>query len=483
MTMDKKQSFNPYLPSWEYVPDGEPRIFENRLYVYGSHDRFNGKGFCLNDYVCWSAPLDDLGNWHFHGVIYRANQDPKNPKGNTNMNAPDVVQGIDGRYYLYYQMSVLTCTAVAVSDKPEGPYEFYGYVEKNGVPYGNKGEPFCFDPGVLVDDDGRIWLYVGFSPAPGLLYKLMASRGNIMEGCYCLELASDMKTVISEPTMVIPGPLAAYGTDFEGHGFYEASSPRKINEKYYFTYSSILSHELCYAVSDYPDRGYRYGGTLVSIGDVGLDGREEPINYTGNTHGGMVQIQDQWYIFYHRQTNKQKCARQGCAEKIFIAQDGSIAQAEITSCGLNPGPLSGHGTYESYIACNLWAKEGTFAYLKTFEKDRKSLHPYLTQSGADRESHGDQYITNMRSGATAGYKYFQFENLSYISVSVRGEGRGCLEVRTSPQGEPIALIPLYPKPLWKEFSAPVKVAVFGKQALYFTYNGAGHIDLRSFTLN
>ena len=54
--MEKKQAFNPYLPGWEYVPDGEPRIFNNRLYVYGSHDRFNGKGFCLNDYVCWSAP-------------------------------------------------------------------------------------------------------------------------------------------------------------------------------------------------------------------------------------------------------------------------------------------------------------------------------------------------------------------------------------------------------------------------------------------
>ena len=45
------QVFNPYLPSYEYVPDGEPRVFGNRLYVFGSHDRFNGKAFCMNDYV------------------------------------------------------------------------------------------------------------------------------------------------------------------------------------------------------------------------------------------------------------------------------------------------------------------------------------------------------------------------------------------------------------------------------------------------
>ena len=482
--MEKKQAFNPYLPSYEYVPDGEPRLFGDRLYVYGSHDCFNGKGFCQNDYVCWSAPVDSLGDWRYEGVIYRKDQDPKNAKGKMTMNAPDVVQGPDGRFYLYYQLALLTCTSVAVSDKPEGPYEFYGYVEKDGAPYGQrKGEPFCFDPGVLVDDDGRIWLYVGFSPAPGFMYKIMSSRGNVVDGCYCVELEQDMKTVKSGPAMVVPGPAAAVGTDFEGHGFYEASSPRKINGKYYFTYSSILSHELCYAVSDYPDRDYRYGGTLVSIGDVGLDGRTEPLNYTGNTHGGMVQIAEQWYIFYHRQTNKQKCARQACAEKIFVAEDGTIAQAEITSCGLNDGPLLGRGEYEARIACNLWAKEGTFAYLKTFEKDRKKLHPYFTQSGADREENPDQHIANMRAGATAGFKYFDFEHLHSVSVRVRGAGEGKIEVRTAPDGDPIAVIGVYPKNTWKMFCAPVERPVSGKQALYFTYTGEGYVDLMSFTLN
>ena len=38
----KKQAFNPYLPSWEYIPDGEPYVFNGRVYVYGSHDFYNG---------------------------------------------------------------------------------------------------------------------------------------------------------------------------------------------------------------------------------------------------------------------------------------------------------------------------------------------------------------------------------------------------------------------------------------------------------
>ena len=68
----EKQVFNPYLPNDEYVPDGEPHVFGSRVYVYGSHDRFNGKAFCVRNYVCWSAPVDDLTDWRFEGEIYRS---------------------------------------------------------------------------------------------------------------------------------------------------------------------------------------------------------------------------------------------------------------------------------------------------------------------------------------------------------------------------------------------------------------------------
>lgn len=70
----KKQAFNPYLPSYEYVPDGEPYVFGDRLYVYGSHDAFGGKGFCVNDYVCYSASVDDLGDWRYEGIIYKGHR-------------------------------------------------------------------------------------------------------------------------------------------------------------------------------------------------------------------------------------------------------------------------------------------------------------------------------------------------------------------------------------------------------------------------
>ena len=75
----KKQVYNPYLPLWEYVPDGEPHVFGDRVYVYGSHDRFNGRVFCENDYVCWSAPVEDLSDWRYEGVIYKKTQAVQGP--------------------------------------------------------------------------------------------------------------------------------------------------------------------------------------------------------------------------------------------------------------------------------------------------------------------------------------------------------------------------------------------------------------------
>ena len=50
----KRQAYNPYLPAWEYIPDGEPRVFGDRLYIFGSHDRFGAEGYCEN-MVCTSG--------------------------------------------------------------------------------------------------------------------------------------------------------------------------------------------------------------------------------------------------------------------------------------------------------------------------------------------------------------------------------------------------------------------------------------------
>ena len=216
-----RQAVNPYLPSWEYIPDGEPHVFNGRVYVYGSHDRFNAPIFCVNDYVCWSAPVEDLSEWRYEGVIYRKKQDPKNPLGYHLLFAPDVCQGPDGRYYLYYAFDFLGIMSVAVCDTPAGEYKFLGHIHyADGTLWGRRrGDQLPFDPGVLADDDGRVWLYSGFYNAvPAILtggHKLRCDGGTV------LELEKDMVTIKTEPRVIFPkkGPGA-----FQGHEFFEASS-------------------------------------------------------------------------------------------------------------------------------------------------------------------------------------------------------------------------------------------------------------------
>ncbi len=477
----KQQVFNPYLPSYEYIPDGEPYVYDGRVYVYGSHDRFNGPEFCMNDYVCWSAPVDDLSDWRYDGVIYSRTQDPLNVKGNQYLYAPDMQKGLDGRYYLYYALNLTPVISVAVCNEPDGKFEFYGHVKcQNGRVYGQqKGDINNFDPGIFIDD-GRIYLYTGFAPT-GVLKTFMKARGRNLDGGFCIELEADMLTMKSEPVMIAPGPDFALGTSFEGHAFFEASSMRKIGQRYYFVYSSVLSHELCYAISNRPDGDFQFCGTIVSNGDVGWNGQTQAVNYTGNTHGSIVEIQDKWYIFYHRQTNGHCFSRQACAEQIEITETGQILQAEMTSCGLNGKPLAGTGTYEARIACNLSSKDGTYHYGGPKKKKGMKIHPYFTQSGVDRESSGDQYIANMQKGSWAGFKYFDFHKESEISVCVRGSGKGAVNVYTEWGKKPVAEIPVESSADWCSYGSKFQIAE-GKWALYFEFIGTGALDFYQFTI-
>lgn len=478
-----KQVYNPYLPSWEYIPDGEPRVFDGRIYVYGSHDRFNAPIFCMNDYVCWSVPVDDPSDWRCEGVIYRKNQDPVNRLGLRLLFAPDVVRGRDGRYYLYYAFDFLGMIGVAVCDTPAGTYRFLGHVHyPDGTAWGRRsGDQFPFDPGVLVDDDGRVWLYSGFAtpvPAAATGFRKLRNDGGVV-----VELAMDMLTIRNRPKLLFP--VAGPGS-FPDHEFFEASSIRKDGERYLFVYSSRHNHELCYAASNRPDGGFAFGGTLVSLGDLFLDGRTDErhgLNYLGNTHGGLLKLGEQWYIFYHRQTNRHSYSRQACAEPLKRLPDGTFLQAEVTSCGLNGGPLRGEGRYEARIACNLWSADGVGRYDGKNPRKTFAAHPYFTQTGGDRENHGDQYIANMRDGATAGFKYFAIEQVAGVSVEVKGRAEGVLRLSTTPDFQEIAAqFPVHIRRNTLTILHADCCLPQGKQALYFQYRGKGAVDFLAFTL-
>jgi carboxylesterase type B len=459
----KKQAVNPYLPSWEYVPDGEPYVFGNRVYVYGSHDIYGGETFCLGDYVCWSAPIDDLGNWKYEGVIYPKTADPLNKDGHMCLYAPDVTVGPDGRYYLYYVLDKVCVVSVAVSGTPAGPFQFYGYVHyEDGARLGEKaGDEPQFDPGVLTEGDVT-YLFTGFC----------GQHDKSRHGAMLTVLDKDMLTVRKAPKIIAPGSCYSQGTAFEHHAFFEAPSIRKHDDTYYFVYSSEVMHELCYATSKDPEGPYEYGGVIVSNCDLHIDSykpADQATAYGANNHGSIVEIGSDWYIFYHRHTSGTWYSRQGCAEKIHFDGSGKIPQVEITSCGLNNGPLSDIGEYPAYIACNIFTPEH-----KIYVEPNA---PRVVQEGGD----GDQnpgYIKSIVDGTTIGFKYFELKNVTGLRIKTRAYFNGDFEIRTSLDGEVLGKIHGDNANVWQTGECTLP-SLTGTYPLYLTYKGTGSCSLAS----
>ena len=367
---------NPILPLWEYIPDGEPRQFGDRVYLYGSHDRHGGTDFCDYKLKVWSAPVNDLNNWVCHGHCFHTRPDTDHPASVTHTDnelyAPDVVEK-DGKYYLYsYILGAKGC--VSVSDKPEGPFTLLSTYEYAPEDAGDDG--IYNDVGVLVDDDGRVYCYYGF------------------QGSFMNEL--DPETMYK----VLPGSLKKRVMDEREEvpmeqRYFEASSPRKIGDTYYLVYSPVRGSRLAYATSDKPTGPFTYRGYIIDNG----------VDYpAGNDHGSLCKIGDQWYIFYHRMTNNTLTSRRACVEKVTILPDGTIPPVEMTSLGFEDA-LNPYKPTSAEIACVLTG--GCFV----MEKDVFT-----------------RVVTQVKDKCVIGYKYFDFgEDFATrtMEFALKIHGAGC----------------------------------------------------------
>ena len=363
---------NPFLPLWEYIPDGEPRVFGNRVYIYGSHDNAGSDSFCDYKLKVWSAPVDDLNNWTCHGDIFHTRPDRDHDSDvdwtDNPLYAPDVVEK-DGKYYLYcYILWAKGC--VAVADKPEGPFKLLSRY-KYDLPEELVENGTFVDPGVFVDDDGRVYIYCGF------------------EKSYMAELKDNMYEVI--PESYVPDIIPADKSSEKG--FFEACSLRKVGNTYYLIYSPNKGHRLEYMTSDSPSGPFTHRGTIVDNG----------IDYpAGNDHGSICNINGQWYIFYHRMTNDTITSRRACVEKIEILPDGTIPQVEMTSLGFETS-LNPYKITNADIACVL--KGGAFV----------TEHDCFTR-----------VITSIKTGTVIGYKYFDFgEDFGSKTMEFAAKVHGC----------------------------------------------------------
>ncbi|MCI2068328.1 MAG: family 43 glycosylhydrolase [Bacilli bacterium] len=487
-----KQIFNPFLPLDEYVPDGEAHVFNHRVYLYGSHDSENGTRFCPKDYVVYSAAETNLREWTLEGVSYQKSQDPRGKDGKTpDYYAPDCVKGNDGRYYLYYSpmgpsVHPFGPIGVAVSAYPQGPFSYLGDVRnRNGSPvlkYLNN------DPAV-INDQKHIYLYYGWGlgrdfrnralkPLYDKVLSALSQRSleevkttfpSILSLAE-VELEDDMLTIKDEVKPVLDSlSTAKKGTLLYKHPFYEAPAIRKFNDLYYLFYSSGKNNELAYATSLYPDRDFICRGVVISSADLGYKGNLKPLASQGTIHGGVEKINGKYYVFYHRTTNNTDFSRQAMAEEITMNPDGTFNQAEVTTQGLNGGPLKAEGTYPAFCCCNLF-----YPGIKGVKGNGHNKEvPCLVCFNQER------YVSGLVNQTYVGFKYFSFAKPASLLLKTRGS-QGKITLFLDNLKKALGSISLKPSPVWQEDEIKLP-PLEGIHALYFKYEGKDKRDFLSFS--
>ena len=325
-----------YLFPNDYMADPSANVFNDRLYIYPSHDRDSGEAFDddgghfqMRDYHVLS--LDDVANGEItdHGVILDVDQVEWAEK---QMWDNDVIEK-NGKYYLVFSAKDYNGVfhlGVAVADKPEGPFI--------PEPHPIRGS-FSIDPCLFKDDDGTIYCYYGGLWGGQLQWYGLTPQASANEEGVVMGPAPDKKTPMFLPadSPAVPSLMAKMSDDMlqfaeaphpvvildengeplkagDPHRFFEASWMHKHNGKYYFSYSTGDSHYLCYAIGDSPYGPFTFKGVIL----------DPVVGWT--THHSIVKFKDEWFLFYHDcvPSNDTTWLRSLKVQKLYYNDDGTI---------------------------------------------------------------------------------------------------------------------------------------------------------------
>ena len=305
------QAQNPVIRD-QFAADPTARVFNNKVYLYPSHDIFPPEGqrqdwFCMEDYHVFSS--ENLTDWTDHGVIITQNKVPWVKPDSYSMWAPDCIER-NGKYYFYFPSAPNDGRGfgigVAIADSPEGPF----IPEPENIK-GISG----IDPCVLQASDGNAYIFWG------------AGR--------CAKLKPNMKELADDT----PTEIVKWGDhEFEMYGVNclkdlpnrQAEGPFafEYNGNYYLTYPYVRENTevLGYAMSKNPMGPYEYKGLIMPEHDNGC----------WTNHHSIINYKGQWYLFYHRNhfSPRDDKRRSVCIEKLFFNPDGTIQEVKQTMRGV-----------------------------------------------------------------------------------------------------------------------------------------------------
>lgn len=451
---------NPYLPLWEHLPDGEPRVFEDpdqpgkyRAYIVGSHDLAFTQ-YCGPDIRIWSAPVEDLSQWRDEGPAFTYFIDGQWDT----MFAPDLVEVVDKAtgqkiYYLYpHSRGHRRVPMVCKGDRPDGPF-----VPVNIADNGREclpGSIIDFDPSVFVENvtskkdkdfakGFRAYVFYGFQHSTAFELD--------QDNMYAVRPGTEIHDNFIPASRRYGEPRDPEGTQYPAlykgqnpgdFNFFEASSIRQVGNKYVMVFSGYSGPDyglgstnsaLRYAFGDSPLGPWRSGGVLVDSRGVvlGEDGEHlVTTNAAHNTHGSLQEINGQWYVFYHRPPRGFGYARQPMVAPVKIewdkkkVADGGVVKitaydpfaadekwtaeaadgmkytgAEVTSEGFQIFGLDPYKYYSAGYACYMTGND------------------WMQDSWDNWDNHMD--LAGITNKGIVGFKYFGFGGLQQDAKGVK----------------------------------------------------------------
>ena len=428
---------NPIVPpTWGlFIADGEPHVFNGRMYLFGSRDVPDGflpngeRDFCSTDYhVLYS---DDLIHWVDAGVSISLKDIPAEIRGDTRrLWAPDLFKSPTekDKYYLTFCGNGKPMY-IAESHSPLGPFTNVRLITLNGEPIPQ------IDPGVLVDDDGKVYLA---SPRFFVCQLDPSDYSKIIPGSY-------RSVTESMPTDNEP---------------FEGPSLRKRNGIYYYIYiqnkgniqrDGAVPTLMGYMTASQPLGPYIYQGVLISNYDY---------PGAGNIHGSIEAFKGKWYVSYHMPLSDHLLTRSACMDEIQFRKDGTIEPIVPTSSGVKGAFVAG----EKIQSSNGVAFSGGRSDIRLKSRKTTTGNPYEVL-------YTDYpYTFYDTPGQWIGYRFLLFskkmKTLS-MSVSTQGEG-GVLEIRRgAPDGALVSTLSLPDTDgAWQVIRSDVSVTEKGRDAFY-----------------
>ncbi|MDQ8735645.1 glycoside hydrolase family 43 protein [Paenibacillus sp. LHD-38] len=454
---------NPVV-SHKFGADPYALVFKDRVYLYNTNDvlEYDGDGNVkdnsygnINKLSVISS--DDLVNWTDHGEINAAGPEGA-AKWATQSWAPaaahKVINGQD-KFFLYFANNA-SGIGVLSSDSPIGPW-----VDPIGKPLISRSMSaaadvtWLFDPAVLVDDDGKAYIYFGGGVPEG--------KDEMPNTARVMQLSEDMIGVVGEAAS-IPAPF-----------MFEDAGINKYNGVYYYTYCSNFYNgarpegsppagEIAYMTSDNPMGPWTYHGTI-------LKNPGHFFGVGGNNHHVIFQFHDAWYIAYHAQTLSKamgvpKGYRSTHLNKVLFSEDGSIGEIAADMKGVEQ--IKDFNPFVRVEAETIaWSAGINTQPLLTDDKEQTSVKLAVSDIG-----NGDWTAVskvNFGSGAT-----------SFMAWVASAEDGGSIELRLDdPEGKLVGTLAVPSTEGWNQW-VEVKTKVLGAEGihdLYFVFNGKPGTEL------